>query len=103
MSQTSRADTTNTCGDDDAGGRGAVRRLAGRSPLGPALALAGLLAGAAGLAVAEVLGRLVPGGASPALAIANRVIDLTPALGGAGAPRPAGPRRPRRSWAASAT
>ena len=45
---------------------------------GAALALAGLLAGAAGLAVAEVLGRTVPGGASPVLSIGNRVVDLTP-------------------------
>ncbi len=41
-------------------------------------ALAGLLAGGAGLAVAELLGRLVPGGSSPVLAVAARVIDLTP-------------------------
>jgi DMSO/TMAO reductase YedYZ molybdopterin-dependent catalytic subunit len=39
----------------------------------------GVLAGAAGLAVGEVLGRVVPGGASPVLSIANRVVDLTPA------------------------
>lgn len=44
----------------------------------PALALSGVLAGAAGLVVAEILGRVVPGGASPVLSVGNSVIDLTP-------------------------
>jgi DMSO/TMAO reductase YedYZ molybdopterin-dependent catalytic subunit len=44
-----------------------------------ALAAGGVLAGAAGLAAGEVLGRLLPGGASPVLSVANRVVDLTPA------------------------
>ena len=48
-------------------------------PSRPALALCGVLAVAAGLVVAEVLGRVVPGAASPVLSIGNRVIDLTPA------------------------
>ena len=41
--------------------------------------VSGLLAGAAGLAVGEVLGRLLPGATSPVLAVAARVVDLTPA------------------------
>ena len=47
-----------------------------RSPR--ALALSGLLAGAAGLVVGELVGRVVPGGSSPVLSVANRVVDLTP-------------------------
>ena len=38
----------------------------------------GLLAGASGLVTGELLGRLVPGGSSPVLAVADRVVDLTP-------------------------
>lgn len=41
-------------------------------------ALAGLLAAAAALVTGELLGRLLPGGASPVLSVADRVIDLTP-------------------------
>ncbi|MCU1693708.1 MAG: hypothetical protein JWM64_2799, partial [Frankiales bacterium] len=40
---------------------------------------AGLLAGGAGLAAAEVLGRLLPGASSPVLALGNRVVGLAPA------------------------
>lgn len=40
--------------------------------------IAGLLAGAAALVAAELAGRLVPGGASPVIAIGNRVVELTP-------------------------
>ncbi|HVM27630.1 MAG TPA: molybdopterin-dependent oxidoreductase [Mycobacteriales bacterium] len=47
-------------------------------PTARALALSGLLAGAAGLVVGEVLGRVVPGASSPVLAVADRVVDLAP-------------------------
>ncbi|MCW2778726.1 MAG: sulfite oxidase-like oxidoreductase, partial [Frankiales bacterium] len=47
--------------------------------LGRGAALSGLLAGAAGLATAEVLGRLLPGASSPVLAVGARVVGLTPA------------------------
>jgi DMSO/TMAO reductase YedYZ molybdopterin-dependent catalytic subunit len=41
-------------------------------------ALAGLLAGAAGLAAAEATSRLLEGVTSPVLAVANRAVDTTP-------------------------
>ena len=45
---------------------------------GLAGALAGLLAGAAGLAMAEVTAALVEGVTSPLLAVSNRAVDMTP-------------------------
>jgi hypothetical protein len=76
--RTSRPRLTNTRGDDDAGGPGAAGG-AGGTPVAPGPSrLSGLLAGAAGLVVAELVGRVVPGGSSPVLAVANRVVDLTP-------------------------
>ncbi len=72
-------------------GRGRNRRRRCRRPpprpccQGPQLtgtglrgAAAGVLAGALGLTVGELLGRTVPGGHSPVLAVADRVVDLTP-------------------------
>ena len=40
--------------------------------------VAGLLSGAGALAVGELAGRLVPGAVSPIVAVANRVVELTP-------------------------
>ncbi|HEY0772466.1 MAG TPA: oxidoreductase, partial [Nocardioidaceae bacterium] len=40
--------------------------------------LAGLLAGAAGLAVAEAVSALLEGTTSPLLAVANRAVDSAP-------------------------
>jgi hypothetical protein len=51
--------------------RSAHRRPAPPSPAGCSRA-------AAGLAVGELLGRLLPGADSPVLAVAARVVDLTP-------------------------
>jgi len=47
--------------------------------------VAGLLAGAGALVAGELAGRLVPGGASPVVAVGNRIVELTP-----DAPRQAG-------------
>ena len=47
--------------------------------------IAGLLAGAGALVAGELTGRLVPGGASPVVAVGNRIVELTP-----DAPRQAG-------------
>jgi DMSO/TMAO reductase YedYZ molybdopterin-dependent catalytic subunit len=41
-------------------------------------ATAGLLAGAAGVALAQAVAALIPGVTSPLLAVANRAVDLTP-------------------------
>ncbi len=50
------------------------------SEAGPGTArLCGLLAGAAGLGVGEVLGRVLPGATSPVLALGDRVVGLAPA------------------------
>lgn len=49
----------------------------GRPPIGPSGPIAGIAAGVLGLGVAELVAALA-GGASPLLALGDRVIDLTP-------------------------